>query len=41
MAPYSELETLIRARYSLLYALSWEEQRIMGEVASIAKLKKP
>jgi SpoVK/Ycf46/Vps4 family AAA+-type ATPase len=41
MAPYSELETLIRARYSLLYVLSWEEQRVMGEVASIAvKLNK-
>lgn len=32
----SELETLIRARYPLLYIVSWEEQRVTAEVTRIA-----
>ncbi len=32
----SELEVLIRARYPLIYVISWEEQRVMDEVCKIA-----
>ncbi|MCP4452710.1 MAG: ATPase, partial [Planctomycetes bacterium] len=32
----SELETLIRARYPLLYIVSWEEQRVTEEITRIA-----
>jgi uncharacterized protein Veg len=32
----SELEVLIRARYPLIYVISWEEQRVMAEVTKIA-----
>ena len=32
----SELEVLIRARYPLIYVLSWEEQRLMQHVLKIA-----
>jgi hypothetical protein len=36
--PMGELEMLIRARYPLLYVISWEEQRLIDEVAKIAEL---
>jgi hypothetical protein len=37
----SELEILIRARYPLVYIVSWEEQRVISEVRRIAgKLNK-
>lgn len=37
----SELEILIRARYPLVYIISWEEQRVINEVRRIAgKLNK-
>ena len=32
----SELEVLIRARYPLIYVVSWEEQRLIREVVKIA-----
>jgi len=32
----SELEVLIRARYPLVYVITWEEQRVMAEVSRIA-----
>ena len=32
----SDLEVLIRARYPLIYVISWEEQRVMEEVSRIA-----
>lgn len=32
----SELEILIRARYPLIYVVSWEEQRVIREVSQIA-----
>jgi ATP-dependent 26S proteasome regulatory subunit len=36
-----ELEVLIRARYPIVYVISWEEQRVMGLVQRIAaKLEK-
>jgi ATP-dependent 26S proteasome regulatory subunit len=31
-----ELEILIRARYPLIYVISWEEQRVLGRVLQIA-----
>ncbi|MBN1867499.1 AAA family ATPase [Candidatus Sumerlaeota bacterium] len=34
---YGELETLIRARYPLIYVVSWEEGRVMRELNAIAK----
>lgn len=34
----TELEILIRARYPLIYVVSWEEQRVMAEVERIAHL---
>ena len=33
----SELEVLIRARYPLLYVLTWEETRVMAKVAELAE----
>jgi SpoVK/Ycf46/Vps4 family AAA+-type ATPase len=36
LTPGNELETLIRARYPLIYVLSWEEDRVMGELDTIA-----
>ena len=33
----SELEVLIRARYPLIYVVSWEEQRVLKEVWDIAE----
>ncbi len=37
----SELEVLIRARYPLIYVISWEEQRVLARVSKIAaKLNK-
>jgi ATP-dependent 26S proteasome regulatory subunit len=37
----SELEVLIRARYPLVYVVSWEEQRVLNHVVSIGtKLNK-
>lgn len=37
----SELEVLIRARYPLIYVISWEEQRVLAHVSKIAsKLNK-
>jgi SpoVK/Ycf46/Vps4 family AAA+-type ATPase len=32
----SELEVLIRARYPLIYVISWEEQRVLAEASRIA-----
>ncbi len=32
----SELEVLIRARYPLIYVISWEEQRLVQEICKIA-----
>jgi len=32
----SELEVLIRARYPLIYVITWEEQRVMKQVSRIA-----
>ena len=32
----SELEVLIRARYPLIYVVSWEEQRLVKDVVKIA-----
>jgi len=32
----NELEVLIRARYPLLYVISWEEQRVLAQVSKIA-----
>lgn len=32
----NELEVLIRARYPLLYVISWEEQRVLARVSKIA-----
>lgn len=34
--PMDELEILIRARYPLIYVVSWEEQRVLHRVAQIA-----
>lgn len=34
--PMGELELLIRARYPLIYVLSWEEQRVLSYVAKVA-----
>jgi len=36
-APMTELETLVRARYPLIYVVSWEEQRVAEEVAKVAE----
>jgi SpoVK/Ycf46/Vps4 family AAA+-type ATPase len=37
----SELEVLVRARYPLIYVISWEEQRLLREVSKVAsKLNK-
>ena len=33
---FSELEVLIRARYPLIYVVSWEEQRLLKRVMNIA-----
>ncbi|NQU45265.1 AAA family ATPase [bacterium] len=32
---YGEIETLVRARYPLLYVVSWEEGRVLKEVSEI------
>ena len=32
----NELEVLIRARYPLIYVISWEEQRVLAQVSKIA-----
>ncbi len=32
----NELEVLIRARYPLIYVISWEEQRVISQVSKIA-----
>jgi hypothetical protein len=32
----SELEVLIRARYPLIYVITWEEQRVLAQVLRIA-----
>jgi SpoVK/Ycf46/Vps4 family AAA+-type ATPase len=32
----NELETLIRARYPLIYVITWEEDRVMGELDTIS-----
>src|SRR5207247_651225 len=32
-----EIDTLIRARYPLLYLVSWEEQRVDGIIAELAR----
>ena len=34
--PMNELEVLIRARYPLIYVISWEEQRVLRQVSKIA-----
>ena len=33
----SDLDTLIRARYPLIYLVSWEEQRLDGILADVAQ----
>lgn len=33
----NELEVLIRARYPIIYVISWEEQRVMSYVSTIAE----
>ena len=33
---YSEIEILIRARYPLIYVVTWEEQRLLRQVTDIA-----
>ncbi len=39
--PMNELEVLIRARYPLIYVISWEEMRVLARVTKIAsKLNK-
>jgi SpoVK/Ycf46/Vps4 family AAA+-type ATPase len=37
LSPYSEIETLIRARYPLIYVASWEETRALRELNAIAR----
>ncbi len=32
----NELEVLVRARYPLIYVISWEEQRVLAQVSKIA-----
>jgi ATP-dependent 26S proteasome regulatory subunit len=32
----SEVETLIRARYSIIYVTTWEEARVVGEISRVA-----
>ena len=32
-----ELEILVRARYSIIYVVSWEEDRVIREIDRIAK----
>jgi len=34
---YTEIETLIRARYPLIYAVSWEESRVLREIGDIGQ----
>jgi ATP-dependent 26S proteasome regulatory subunit len=34
--PMSELEVLVRARYPVIYVISWEEQRVLLQVTRIA-----
>jgi len=34
----STIETLIRARYPLIYVVSWEEERAMGEIHRVADM---
>jgi len=35
--PREEMEVLIKARYPLLYVVSWEEGRVMAELTAIAQ----
>ncbi len=35
-SPYGEIETLVRARYPLIYVCSWEEGRVLGELEDIS-----
>ena len=35
--PQDELEVLIRARYPIIYVVSWEEERVEQRLAAIAK----
>ncbi|MCH7897611.1 MAG: hypothetical protein IH782_12110, partial [candidate division NC10 bacterium] len=34
---FSEIETLIRARYPLIYVVSWEENRVMAELDDLTR----
>jgi AAA+ superfamily predicted ATPase len=36
LSPADELEVLIRARYPIIYVLSWEEERVEKQIAEIA-----
>jgi AAA+ superfamily predicted ATPase len=36
LSPEDELEVLIRARYPIIYVLSWEEERVANQLAQIA-----
>ena len=36
LSPEDELEVLIRARYPIIYVLSWEEERVEKQLAEIA-----
>jgi ATP-dependent 26S proteasome regulatory subunit len=38
-AAMEELEVLIRARYPLIYVVSWEEERVEQQIAEIAKAR--
>lgn len=38
-AAMKELEVLIRARYPLIYVVSWEEERVEQQIAEIAKAR--
>ena len=37
LKPHEELEVLIRARYPIIYVVTWEEERVERTVAEIAQ----
>jgi hypothetical protein len=39
VAVCKELDVLIRARYPILYVVSWEEERVEQQLAEIARLR--
>lgn len=36
-AQVTEIETLVRARYPLIYVVTWEEERALGEIQTVAE----